>query len=72
MVVGSLRSYFDGDLLKRMARSAGLEGVTLVPASNVSNASDGSCGMLVESGDMKDGKIPQVLGIALAVWLVSK
>lgn len=68
-----------GDLLKRVIRYAGMEAMTrplyshrvgMVPANNVTDAINGSCDLLVENESLKDGRIPQVLGLALVVWLV--
>ena len=42
------------------------------PANNISNGTYGnnSCNLLVDNSDLKDGKIPELLAIALTVWLV--
>ena len=37
-----------------------------------SNASNYSCNLLVANDDLKDGKIPQVLALAVGAWLVSR
>ena len=36
------------------------------------NTSSNSCMLLVEEDSLRDGRIPQVLGIALAAWAVSQ
>lgn len=41
-------------------------------SSNITNTTGkSSCDLLVDDKNMSDGKIPQVLGIGLGVWLVS-
>jgi len=39
-------------------------------AGNSPNESNASCTLLLEDKNLKDGKIPQLLGLCLAVWLV--
>ena len=75
MVVESM----NGEVFLRVARSAGLgplyaHMVKAVPSSNLSNSGNVSysCELLVDNENLKDGKIPQVLGLALGAWLVSK
>ena len=38
------------------------------PTGNHSDVS--SCKLLLDDGDLTDGKIPQLLGLCLAAWLV--
>lgn len=71
------RRALEGDLVKRVLRSSGFLEVATRPlysdsAGRVnSNHSNYSCQLLVDENNMQDGKIPQVLGIALAAWLVN-
>lgn len=73
-----MRNILEGGLFHRVARSAGLEPLyphmaKMVPSSNLSNSNETySCQLLVDDENLKDGKIPQVLGLALGAWLVSR
>ena len=40
-------------------------------ATNISNSSNSTCNPLLEDVNLTDGKIPELMGIAVAVWLVS-
>ena len=77
-----LRRALQSEAVRLVLRSSGLEPDTWTgprpafsrsPDLNLSNSTSGnfSCNLLLDPEDLKDGKLPQVLGIALAAWLVS-
>lgn len=74
-----IRRAFEGEVVERVLRAAGVQPVTTplfqsaegLGSANGSYQSNISCNLLVDEANLKDGKIPQVLGIALVAWLVS-
>ena len=46
-----------------------LSGGDQIIGDNLSNVS--ACNKLVDDSELKDGRIPQVLGISIGLWLVS-
>lgn len=65
-------------LLHRVLRASGIvkplyaHGGDRLVAINYSNYTNNTCKLLIGNENLKDGKIPQVLALAVGVWLVSE